>query len=65
MIRHTFFATCAPGVESLLYAEVRALGLNRPEQQVGGVRFEGTLEDCWKAGTQGLLDGGPDAPHPQ
>ncbi|HJM58180.1 MAG: hypothetical protein CMJ98_09090 [Planctomycetes bacterium] len=49
MTRHTFFATCAPGVESLLYAEVRALGLNRPEQQVGGVRFEGTLEDCWKA----------------
>ena len=50
MHRHTFFATCAPGVESLLFAEVRALGLTRAEQQVGGVRFEGTLVDCWKIG---------------
>ncbi len=49
MRRHTFFATCAPGVESLLYAEVRSLRLAHPEQQVGGVRFEGTLQDAWKA----------------
>ena len=49
MARHTFFATCAPGLESLLYEEVRALKLGRTEQQVGGVRFEGELRDGCRA----------------
>ena len=49
MARHTFFATCAPGLESLLYEEVRALKLGRAEQQVGGVRFEGELRDGCRA----------------
>jgi len=44
-----FFATCAPGVESLLHDEVRALGLAKSEQQVGGVYFEGDLRDAWRA----------------
>ena len=44
-----FFATCAPGLEPLLHAEARALGLARTESQVGGVRFEGSLEDGWRA----------------
>ena len=48
-MRHTFFATCAPGVEPLLHAEVKRLGLARPERQVGGVRFEGTLRDAQRA----------------
>ena len=47
--RSTFFATCAPGVEPLLHAEARALRLSRLERQVGGVRFEGTLSDAWRA----------------
>lgn len=47
--RHTFFATCAPGLEPLLHAEVRGLRLARDERQVGGVRFEGTFEDAWRA----------------
>lgn len=47
--RHTFFATCAPGVEAALHAEVRALRLGKVERQVGGVRFEGRLEDAWRA----------------
>ncbi|MHC5012585.1 MAG: THUMP domain-containing class I SAM-dependent RNA methyltransferase [Planctomycetota bacterium] len=47
--RHVFFATCAPGVEPGLFDEVKALRLARPEQQVGGVYFEGTLEDAWRA----------------
>ena len=47
--RAQFFATCAPGLESVLFAEVRALKLARAEQQKGGVYFEGTLEDAWTA----------------
>ncbi|MEM7231104.1 MAG: THUMP domain-containing protein [Planctomycetota bacterium] len=47
--RATFFATCAPGIEPILHAEARALKLGRTERQVGGVRFEGTLRDAWRA----------------
>ena len=43
--REIFFATCAPGVEPILFAEVRALRLARAECQVGGVHFEGTIEE--------------------
>src|SRR5262245_57356259 len=45
----TFFATCAPGVEPVLHEEVRALRLAKVEQQVGGVRFEGSIQDAWRA----------------
>jgi 23S rRNA G2445 N2-methylase RlmL len=44
---HTFFVTCAPGVEALLHAELRGLKLSKLERQVGGARFEGRLEDAW------------------
>jgi 23S rRNA (guanine2445-N2)-methyltransferase / 23S rRNA (guanine2069-N7)-methyltransferase len=47
--RHAYFVTCAPGLEELLHAEIRALGLGRVERQVGGVRFEGTMRDAWRA----------------
>jgi putative N6-adenine-specific DNA methylase len=47
--RTPFFATCAPGLEPLLHAEVRALGLARHERQVGGVYFEGSLADARRA----------------
>lgn len=47
--RTAHFATCAPGVEPLLHAEARALGLARLERQVGGVYFEGTRADAWRA----------------
>lgn len=47
--REIFFATCAPGVEPILFAEARALRLPRAESQVGGVHFEGTIEDAWRA----------------
>ena len=47
--RFTCFATCAPGVEAILHAEARALKLARIERQVGGVRFEGTVTDLWRA----------------
>lgn len=49
MKRFTFFATCAPGVEPLLHAEIKALKLARCERQVGGVRFEGSMRDAWTA----------------
>jgi putative N6-adenine-specific DNA methylase len=45
----TYFVTCAPGLEPTLHAEARALKLGRLERQVGGVRFEGTLADAWRA----------------
>ena len=47
--RYTFFATCAPGVEPVLHAEVKELRLGKIEQQVGGVRFDGALRDAWRA----------------
>ncbi|TDJ71622.1 MAG: RNA methyltransferase [Planctomycetota bacterium] len=47
--RHIFFATCAPGIEPVLHAEAKALRLAKLERQVGGVRFEGTMEDAWRA----------------
>lgn len=47
--RHTFFAVCAPGIEPLLHAETKALRLAKVERQVGGVRFEGTIHDAWRA----------------
>ena len=45
-MRHTYFATCAPGVEPMLHAEIKALRLARHERQVGGVRFDGTHRDA-------------------
>jgi 23S rRNA G2445 N2-methylase RlmL len=44
-----YFVTCAPGLEGVLHAEIRALSLGRVERQVGGVRFEGTIRDAWRA----------------
>lgn len=48
-MRHTFFATCAPGLEPVLHAEVKALRLAKIERQVGGVLFSGTMQDAWRA----------------
>jgi 23S rRNA G2445 N2-methylase RlmL len=47
--RYEFFVTCAPGLEPFLHEEIRGLKLARHERQVGGVRFEGTLRDAWRA----------------
>jgi putative N6-adenine-specific DNA methylase len=47
--RETFFVPCAPGLEPLLHAEIRALRVAHIERQVGGVRFEGTIADARKA----------------
>ncbi len=44
-----FFATCGPGIEPVLHEECKALRLPRVEQQVGGVHFEGTMADAWRA----------------
>ena len=48
-MRHEYFIPCAPGLEPILFGEVKALKLPRAEQQVGGVRFTGTVEDAWRA----------------
>ncbi|MBI5431767.1 MAG: hypothetical protein HZA52_02935 [Planctomycetes bacterium] len=47
--RTTFFVTCASGIEPLLHAECKELELPKLERQVGGVRFEGTIQDAWRA----------------
>ncbi|HED64173.1 MAG TPA: RNA methyltransferase [Planctomycetes bacterium] len=47
--RFHFFATCAPGIEPVLHAEARELGLSGVERQVGGVAFRGTMRDAWRA----------------
>ena len=47
--RETFFASCSPGLEKVLLAEVRALKVGRAEGQPGGVEFSGTVEDAWRA----------------
>lgn len=47
--RESFFVTCAPGLEPVLHEEVKGLRLAKVERQVGGVYFEGTLEDAWRA----------------
>lgn len=47
--RFPLFATCAPGVEPALHAEMRALRFAKVERQVGGVYFEGTLLDAGRA----------------
>lgn len=46
--RSSFFVTCAPGLEPLLHAELKALRLSKLERQVGGVYFEGDLRDAWR-----------------
>lgn len=47
--RAVFFATCARGLEPLLHDELRRLRMAKIERQVGGVRFEGTRKDAWRA----------------
>jgi putative N6-adenine-specific DNA methylase len=47
--RSVFFATCAPGLEPMLHAEIKTLKVARVERQVGGVRFEGGMLDAWRA----------------
>lgn len=45
----TFFVSCAPGLEPILHAELRALRVGNLEQQVGGARFTGSLADARRA----------------
>jgi 23S rRNA G2445 N2-methylase RlmL len=47
--RERFFATCAPGLEALLHEEAKALRLAGLERQTGGVSFEGSMQDAWRA----------------
>ncbi len=47
--REEHFAVCAPGLEPHLHAEIRALKFANVECQVGGVRFDATTEDAWRA----------------
>ncbi|NQU50372.1 MAG: RNA methyltransferase [Planctomycetes bacterium] len=47
--KHTFFITCAPGIEPVLHREARELKLPKAERQVGGVFFKGTMKDAWRA----------------
>lgn len=42
-------ATCVLGLEEILEAELRALGIEEMERQRGAVAFEGHWKDCWRA----------------
>lgn len=42
-------ATCVLGLEEILEAELRALGVEELERQRGAVVFEGHWKDCWRA----------------
>lgn len=44
-----FFVTCAPGLEPVLHEEVKRLRFGKHERQVGGVAFQGRIEDAWRA----------------
>ncbi len=48
-LRTSYFVTCAPGLESVLHGEIKALKLARVERQVGGVYFEGGADDAMRA----------------
>jgi len=52
MERHEFFVTCAPGVEPVLFQEMKVLKFPKVECQVGGVYFKGTMEHAWLANLQ-------------
>ena len=42
-------ATCALGLEEVLEAELRGLGVAEPEIQKGAVVFAGSWQNCWRA----------------
>lgn len=42
-------ATCVLGLEEILEAELRALGVEETERQRGAVAFRGHWKDCWRA----------------
>jgi len=44
-----FFATAAKGVEEVLAAEIRSLGVSAVTLEKGGVRFKGDMKDCYRA----------------
>jgi putative N6-adenine-specific DNA methylase len=48
---HTFFTVVAPGLASVLREELNALFQGRKEilEAEGGLEFQGTVEDCYKA----------------
>ena len=53
--RDALFATCARGLEDLLEAELRELGLKRVERRAGGVAFQGTSADVWTVNLRSAL----------
>ncbi len=48
-MEQALFAVTPPGVEEITVAELRALGVSKPEATPGGVEFRGTLDDLYRA----------------
>ena len=46
---HEWFAVCSPGVEGILAAEMKEIGLHPTEMTLGGVTFMGKLADGYLA----------------
>ncbi len=53
-LSHEFeiFCVATPGLESVLLAEVIALGFREPKQVTGGVTFTGSWPEVWRANLQ-------------
>ncbi len=47
--RLPFFITCPPGLEKVVLVEARRLKLRSADAVRGGVAFEGTMQDAWRA----------------
>jgi len=47
--RFDLFASCPPGLEPQLFEEVRANGWSRAQETKGGVTWQGTWADVWRA----------------
>ena len=55
MTLQAFFASCPRGLETLLAAELSALGAHAPQALPGGVAFEGDLRTCYRANLESRL----------
>ena len=49
MVNSRFFATTAKGIESILAKELRVLGVQNIAPVTGGVHFEGSMRDMYRA----------------
>lgn len=52
---HTFFASCPRGLEQVLADELQAFGITDLQVIAGGIIFQGTWEDCYRANLESRI----------